>query len=155
GAQPLPGAVAAVTPSGLNTTSFAGPGAHGTFALSHTKILSGGEQRVFAELVLKADPAEQAKERAPLSMAIVLDTSGSMAGEKIDQAKQSVIQLLRDLRDDDEIALVRYSTESEVVQPLARAGRVRADLISRVEGLSAGVGTNIAPALSQGLSTLA
>src|SRR4029078_13416509 len=144
-----------VTPSGLNTTTFAGPGAHGSFALSHTKILAGAEQRVFAELVLKADAAEQARERAPLSMAIVLDTSGSMAGEKIDQAKQSVIQLIRDLRDDDEIAVVRYSTESELIQPLARAGRVRADLISKVEGLSAGGGTNIAPALSQGVLALA
>ncbi|AUX40019.1 uncharacterized protein SOCE26_014140 [Sorangium cellulosum] len=156
GEQTPAGAIAAVSPGGANSASFSGPGVHGTFALSHSKVLRGGEQQVFASLVLKADPmAEQARERAPLSIAIVLDTSGSMAGEKLDQAKRSAIQLVRDLRDDDEIAFVRYSSDSEVLQPLARAGRVRADLITRVQALSPGGGTNIAPALSQGVLALA
>ncbi|XXX78726.1 VWA domain-containing protein [Sorangium sp. So ce134] len=148
-------ALAAAAPSGANSAAFSGPGAHGTFALSHTKVLSGGEQRVFAELILEADPVEQARERAPLSIVIVLDTSGSMAGEKLEQAKRSAVQLLRDLRDDDEIAFVRYSSDSELLQPLARAGRVRADLIARVQALESSGGTNIAPALAQGVLALA
>lgn len=156
GAQTPLAAAAAVTPSGANATSFSGPGAHGTFSLSHSRVLAGSAQRVFAELVLKADPApQQAVVRAPLSLVVVLDTSGSMAGDKIEQAKQSVIQLIRDLRDDDEIALVRYASDSELLQPLARADRVRAGLIGRVQEISAGGGTNIAPALSQGVLALA
>ncbi|WP_437571991.1 vWA domain-containing protein [Sorangium sp. So ce542] len=141
--------------SGSNSAAFSGPGAHGTFALSHTKVQSGGEQRVFAELILEADAVEQARERAPLSIAIVLDTSGSMAGEKLEQAKRSAVQLLRDLRDDDEIAFVRYSSDSELLQPLASAGRVRADLIARIQALEPSGGTNIAPALAQGALALA
>ncbi len=148
-------AFTAVASSGSNSASFSGPGAHGTFALSHTKVLSGGEQRVFAELIVEADPVEQARERAPLSIVIVLDTSGSMAGEKLDQAKRSAVRLLRDLRDDDEIAFVRYSSDSELLQPLARAGRVRADLIARVLELESSGGTHIAPALAQGVLALA
>ncbi|WP_437600990.1 VWA domain-containing protein [Sorangium sp. So ce590] len=110
---------------------------------------------MFAELIVEADPVEQARERAPLSIVIVLDTSGSMAGEKLDQAKRSAVQLLRDLRDDDEIAFVRYSSDSELLQPLARAGRVRADLIARVLELESSGGTNIAPALAKGVLALA
>jgi Ca-activated chloride channel family protein len=155
GAHPPLGAIVKATPSGVNAVSFSGPGAHGTFSLSHTKVLAGNSQRVFAELVLQADPAAQPdKERAPLSIVVVLDTSGSMAGEKMEQAKQSVIQLLRDLRDDDEIAFVRYASDSELIQPLARADRVRQGLIERVRGIAAGGGTNIAPALSQGVLAL-
>src|SRR5258708_18709089 len=86
-ALPVPGA------SGVNATAFAAPGAHGTFSLSHTKVLAGGERRVFAELRMSADAAEQAREHAPLALVVVLDTSGSMGGEKIQQAKSAVVSL--------------------------------------------------------------
>jgi Ca-activated chloride channel family protein len=159
GAAPLlrpvtSGPIAAVA-AGENSTTFSALGAHGTFALSHTHVLAGSERRFFAELDLTADVSARAQERAPLSIAVVLDTSGSMDGEKIEQAKQAVVRLIRDLRDDDEIAFVRYSTDSELVQPLARAGTVRNQLISKVQSLTAEGGTNIAPALRQGLRALA
>lgn len=139
---------------GSNAATFKGPGVSGRVALSHTKVLAGGEQRVFAEIDLKADAAGQRMARAPLSMAIVLDTSGSMGGEKIEQAKQSAIRMIRDMRDDDEIAFVRYASDTELVQSLARVGHVREALIGRVQALSASGGTNIPPALSQGLAAL-
>jgi Ca-activated chloride channel family protein len=153
--RPTPTAPIGAVATGSNSATFAAAGAHGTFALSHTHVLAGSERRFFAELDLTADAAARAQERAPLSIAVVLDTSGSMDGEKIEQAKQAVVRLIRDLRDDDEIAFVRYSTDSELVQPLARAGRVRNELISKVQGLTAAGGTNIAPALRQGLRALA
>ena len=137
--------------AGSNSSTFSGRGAQGSFSLSHDAVLAGGEQPVFAELDLRADAADRARERAPLSIAVVLDTSGSMSGEKIAQAKDAVIALLRDLRDDDEVAFIRYSTDSELVQPLARAGAVRSSLINRVQAIEASGGTNIAPALTQGL----
>ena len=123
--RPTPGAPIGAVATGSSSATFAATGAHGTFALSHTHVLAGSERRFFAELDLTADAAARAQERAPLSIAVVLDTSGSMDGAKIEQAKQAVVRLIRDLRDDDEIAFVRYSTDSELVQPLARAGSVR------------------------------
>ncbi|MFT3768739.1 MAG: VWA domain-containing protein [Minicystis sp.] len=140
---------------GSNSAAFRGPGVSGRFALSHTKVLARGEQRVFAEIDLKADAAERRVERAPLAMAIVLDTSGSMGGEKIDQAKRSAVQMIREMRDDDQIAFVRYASDTELVQPLAPVGLVREALIARINAISASGGTNIPPALSQGLAALA
>ncbi|MGO8994362.1 MAG: vWA domain-containing protein [Polyangiaceae bacterium] len=139
---------------GTNTASFAGPGAHGQVALSHTKVLAGSGESVFAEVRLAADPAEGAKERAPLALVVVLDTSGSMEGEKIDRAKDSVLGLMRDMRDDDEIAFVRYSSDAELIQPLAHLGEIRSALTARVRRLEAGGGTNIPSGLSMGLRTL-
>jgi Ca-activated chloride channel family protein len=139
---------------GENAVTFSGTGVHGRLALSHTRVLAGGAPHVFAELDLRADPSEQRGARAPLAIAVALDTSGSMAGEKIAHAKESVIRLIRDMRDDDEIALVRFSSQSEMIQPLAPVGRVRSSLIGRVEALEAGGGTNIPSALSQALATL-
>lgn len=149
-----PGAPFSVTPNGRNATTFSGPGLHGSFALSHTKILASGSTRVFGELTVTADQGDVAKERAPLSLVVVLDTSGSMSGEKIDQAKSSVVSLINDMRDDDEIALVRYSSDSDLIQPLARVGSVRASLIGKVRELQADGGTNIPPALAHGLRAL-
>jgi Ca-activated chloride channel family protein len=140
--------------NGSNAATFAGPGAHGQVALSHTKVLVGGGEPVFAEVRLAADATEGAKERAPLALVVVLDTSGSMEGEKIDRAKDSVLGLMRDMRDDDEIAFVRYSSDAELVQPLAHLSEVRSSLAARVRRLEAGGGTNIPSGLSMGLRTL-
>src|SRR5688500_4404744 len=70
-----------LTASGKNSVSFSGPGAHGVLAFSHSKVLSGQTTPVYAELRLIADAPEEgrAKVRAPISLAVVLDTSGSMS----------------------------------------------------------------------------
>jgi Ca-activated chloride channel family protein len=140
--------------TGANTAGFAGPGAHGQVALSHTKVLAGARESVFAEVRFAAEASGSAAERAPLALVVVLDTSGSMQGEKIDRAKDAVLGLLHDMRDTDEIALVRYSSSAELVQPLARLGDVRDPLSARVRRLDADGGTNIPGGLEMGLRTL-
>ena len=141
-------------PVGPTTSTFNGARAHGRFSLSHGKLLAGAPRTFYGELVLSADASEQAKERAPLSLAVVLDRSGSMGGEKLERAKDSVIELIRTLDADDEIALVQYDNDSEVVQSLARVGNVREQLINKVRQITSGGGTNIPPALAKGLSQL-
>jgi VWFA-related protein len=51
-------------------------------------------------------------ERVPVSLGIVLDTSGSMAGEKFDHARAALDRFLNDLLGpDDEVFLYRFSSE--------------------------------------------
>lgn len=142
--------------NGKNAVAFSGPGAHGVLSLSHTKVLGGQTTPIYAELRLVADApeTERAKVRAPISLAVVLDTSGSMSGEKIEEAKRSVLRLVADMRDDDEIALVRYDDRSELVQPLARVGSIRGALNARIHAIEAGGGTNIPGGLSHGLRAI-
>lgn len=140
--------------TGPTTATFTGPGAHGRLSLSHGKLLGGAPRTFYAELVLSADASDQARERAPLSLAVVLDRSGSMGGEKIERAKDSVIELIRTLDASDEIALVQYDNDAQVLQPLARVGAIREELIAKVRGITSGGGTNIPPALAMGLKQL-
>ena len=145
---------AAASPTGVNTASFSGPGGHGSVALSHSKVLAGSGERFFAEVKLVADKGEQAPAHAPVSLVVVLDTSGSMSGEKIVRAKESVVRLLREMDSEDEVAVVRYSDDADVIQGLARVGSVRESVIARVQELGAGGGTAIPRGLARGLGEL-
>lgn len=142
--------------AGKNSAAFAAEGAHGMISLSHTAVLPGTRTPVYADVRLVADrvACEECEIRAPLAMAVVLDTSGSMSGEKIEDARRSVSKLLAQMRDDDQIALVRYSDTSELVQPLAKVGDVRRALEAKIRDLQADGGTNIPGGLSAGLGAL-
>lgn len=138
---------------GRNLVTFSGPGAHGTLALSHKKALPG--QPLYAELVVQADKDDSQAVHAPLSLVVVLDTSGSMSGEKIEQAKESVVKLIRQMSDADELAVVRYADTASVVVPLGQVSEIRASAIARVQELGAGGGTAIPRGLQAGLGELA
>src|SRR3954471_2128034 len=71
GAQTFVGASSLSAATGSNAATFSGTGARGSFALSHSRVLAGGEQQVFAELDLRAEAGENQRERAPLSIAVV------------------------------------------------------------------------------------
>ena len=49
----------------------------------------------------------------PKNITFVLDTSGSMAGGKLDQAKKAIMFCLENLNDNDGFEIVRFSTEAE------------------------------------------
>ncbi|MEQ1727580.1 MAG: VWA domain-containing protein [Vicinamibacterales bacterium] len=56
-------------------------------------------------------------ERVPVSLGLVLDTSGSMAGDKIDDAKSALDRFVYDLLDErDELFLYRFSDHPVFVQ---------------------------------------
>jgi Ca-activated chloride channel family protein len=127
----------------------------GRISLSHGVLdATDDTRRIFAELRLRAEPLDGEVERGPLALAVVFDTSGSMSGRKLAEAKRSVLQLIDSMRPDDQIALVRYSTHSEVVQHLARVAAVRETLRARVRSMVADGGTNIHAGLQRGLASL-
>jgi Ca-activated chloride channel family protein len=56
-------------------------------------------------------------ERVPVSLGIVLDTSGSMAGDKIQRARDSIESFLDQLHDpDDEIFLYGFASDVRLIQ---------------------------------------
>ncbi|WP_170136297.1 vWA domain-containing protein [Nannocystis exedens] len=54
-------------------------------------------------------------ERPPLDLAVVLDRSGSMAGEKLLAVKQATLDLLKELKPHDRLTLIAYDSEVEVL----------------------------------------
>src|SRR3954447_12007396 len=69
-----------------------------------------------------APTSEPRAGRASVSVALVLDRSGSMDGErKFELARDAVEQALRMLRPEDRFTLVVYDEEVDVLVPLAAA----------------------------------
>jgi Ca-activated chloride channel family protein len=65
--------------------------------------------------LLLASPGLEIKERQvlPKDVVFVLDTSGSMAGKKLEQARKALQFCIENLNDDDRFELIRFSTEVE------------------------------------------
>ena len=64
--------------------------------------------------MLLASPGMEVKEKVlPKDVAFVLDTSGSMAGKKLEQAKKALQFCIENLNDNDRFEIVRFSTEVE------------------------------------------
>jgi VWFA-related protein len=73
-------------------------------------------------------------ERVPVSLGIVLDTSGSMDGDKIRAAREALDRFLRQLLDvDDEVFLYRFDNEPELVQGWTRDKRLVSDAVARIQ----------------------
>ncbi|HXF73733.1 MAG TPA: VWA domain-containing protein, partial [Actinomycetota bacterium] len=102
--------------------------------LEHQLLAVEGEHDLHCMLELEAPPAPGAERRPPLHVALVLDRSGSMRGEKLRVARACARYLVRRLRRVDRFALVTYDHEVELRVPL---GPVDA---SRVEAALAGIG---------------
>ena len=73
----------------------------------------------------------------PSTSRFVLDRSGSMHGDKIEHAREAILQGIRSLRDQDRFAVVAYDDEIDVVVPTgpatpeARTAAARA--VARIE----------------------
>jgi Ca-activated chloride channel family protein len=92
--------------------------------------------------------------RAPLNLAIVLDRSGSMAGDKIERARASAKQLVERLADEDRVSIVTYATDYAVDLPLTRVGDARARILRVIDGIVDGGGTNISGGLESAIAEL-
>src|SRR6266550_2436469 len=106
--------------------------------------------------LLLASPGIDAKETKvmPKDVVFVLDTSGSMAGKKLEQAKKALLFCVENLNEDDQFEIIRFSTETEPLfdklRGATKENRSRAnDFIRELKPIG---GTAIDDALSKALA---
>lgn len=88
-----------------------------TSRLSHPYIEPNKEQTVFLKISLKGKVPASNKQRAPINLALVLDKSGSMQGQKIESVKQASKMLIDRLRPYDTISVIVYDNKAHVAVP--------------------------------------
>ena len=96
--------------------------------------------------------------RTPLSLAVVLDRSGSMSGEPLEEAKRCARMIVDGLGPDDRAAIFAFDDEVQCFAPLTEGGSKHL-LAAAIESIASGGSTNLhggwragADALRAGLS---
>lgn len=134
-----------------------GPGpVHFSGELDRGSVLVGGDGRVKMELVMRGDaPRGDAAPRVPTDLVVILDRSGSMAGEPLDHARAAVRTLFGQLAEGDRFALVSYASDARLEWPLepARAGHEPA-WHAALSRLGAHGGTNMAAGIDLANATI-
>ncbi len=80
--------------------------------------------------------------RLPFNLSLVIDRSGSMAGEKIAFARQAAHKIIEGLLPQDRISIVIYDTEVEILQPSVLAID-KAALRQKIDAISDRGSTNL------------
>src|SRR6476661_4665432 len=105
---------------------------------------------------ITAPRATTERERASVNLAIVLDRSGSMSGEKIRVAKVAVEEAIARLRPDDRLSVVAYDDVVDVVVESTHASaEARRGAIERLRSVDARGSTNLGEGWLRGCEQVA
>ncbi len=122
------------------------------------KVQAGGDGLVSLALTMTADrvPDSSGAVNQNVDMVVVLDRSGSMGGQKINDAKTAILQLMDSLSDKDRFALVIYSDQVNRVSPLMylTPGN-KENLAGLVRNVFASGSTNLGGGMQEGIQVLA
>ncbi len=107
-------------------------------------------------LEITAPDRPRRQPRQPLNLAIVLDRSGSMAGEKLALARQAAAMLVRQLDDADRACVIAYDDEVSRVSPSRPATpAAKAELERLIRGIQSGGSTNLSGGWLEGCRDVA
>lgn len=114
-----------------------------------TKAGEPGE--LLVRLRVGARPLKNAP-KAPVNLALVVDTSGSMEGEMIEDAKKASLALLDALSPGDTLAVVAFHSRAEVLTPATRiTSKNAAKIRDQISGMRAHGTTDMAGGLQAGI----
>ena len=105
-----------------------------------------------AYVLIEAKPTgAMADVQMPLNFSLVLDHSGSMAGEKLQNLKEAVKLVLDQMQPQDYVSLIIFDDKAKVVSP-SQPVTNKAHLKSLVDGIKDGGGTEMSKGMKLGLA---
>jgi Ca-activated chloride channel family protein len=115
-----------------------------------TLPVTNGEQAVYALVDIKAGQGTGFG-TMPSNIALVLDRSGSMDGEKMDNLKEAVGYVVDRLADDDLVSVTIFDDQVETLVP-SRPAKDRDEIKAKLAEVITRGGTQISDGLSAGLA---
>ncbi|GIJ60460.1 vWA domain-containing protein [Virgisporangium aurantiacum] len=111
---------------------------------------AGGTRLMRVGLQTRSEPEEA---RADATLTFVIDVSGSMSEPgRLDLVKDALHTLVDQLRPNDAVAIVAFSSDATVVRPMTRVAD-RAPLHKAIDSLRTQASTNLGAGLTLGYST--
>lgn len=140
-----PAALTVASPGPGDTPRPDGPTGNGPWvgAAAASDALLAGSQDTFVAVWVDV-PRTQADTRPPAAVALTIDTSGSMAGDKISNARKAAAKFVEQLKDGDMVSLTTFSDAASERVPLTRLdASSRQRIASVIAELRADGGTNL------------
>jgi Ca-activated chloride channel family protein len=121
--------------------------------LDRTVLPAGATEHEIVKIAFEGARGPRREQRTPVNLVLVLDRSGSMSGEKIEQAKAAAFEAVRRLSPDDVFSLVAFDNNVDTLIPACRVGDGR-ELEERIGSIRPGGGTAIYAGVNQGAAEL-
>ena len=83
-------------------------------------VLDSGVQTVYLRVGLTGCEPKLLSDRVPVNVALVIDKSGSMSGDKIEKAKEAAILAIHRLTSSDIVSVVLYDNNVQVLVPATK-----------------------------------
>lgn len=87
--------------------------------LASPVVLADEQQQNYLKISLIGHESEQ-QTRVPINLALVIDRSTSMSGDRIEKAREAAIMAINLLNEDDTISVVAYDSDAKVVIPATK-----------------------------------
>src|SRR5262245_3124133 len=123
-----------------------------TIATDRRLIRANGRSNRFILAEITAPAAERKAERLPVNLAFILDRSGSMSGEKIELAKQTITTALGYLDERDRFSVIAYDDQIDVVvESTPASAEARKNAAGRIAAIDARGSTNLSGGWCRGV----
>jgi Ca-activated chloride channel family protein len=126
--------------------------------LGHASIAKNGRGETFllAQVAASDDKAGGAAAVSPMNLAIVIDRSGSMKGDRIANAMTAAVGAIERLRDGDSVTVVAFDSSAQVVIPPTRvSSATRGSMEAAVRNIRLGGDTCISCGMQEAMAQLA
>lgn len=119
-----------------------------------SQTISTKDGKAYMLITLQGDKPEIApeNERPPLNLAIVIDRSGSMNGQKLTYVKDALSSITSMLGPEDRISLIIYDDHVSTIYQSRNFDQSK--FLREIEGITSGGSTNLEGGLRQGISNV-
>ncbi len=122
-------------------------------ALNQSVLMAGKTQNVYLRVALTGFALADKNDRPPVNIAIVIDKSGSMGGEKIMKAREAAIMAINRLNAQDIISVVTYDSTVQVLIPATKVSD-KQSLFQKIRNIQAGSSTALFSGVSKGAAEM-